>query len=99
MTQYVVWVTAITVHAGPRFLFISIYYRYYLKMIKHQKQYLAKVACSLNVIENISLLGLTYLSSSGSYGMFIFVCFDYHNYSIIERYHLFGSIIKYLIMI
>ncbi|XP_065215616.1 post-GPI attachment to proteins factor 2-like isoform X2 [Planococcus citri] len=69
MTQYIVWVTAVTLHSGPRFLFISIYYRYYLKMIKHQKQYIAKVACTLNVIENISLLGLTYLSSAGSYAI------------------------------
>lgn len=67
MPQYIVWCLTITLHAPARFLFVAIYYQYYLKELRHHKHYLANLTCGLNIIENISLLGLTYLTSSGAY--------------------------------
>lgn len=68
MTQYIVWCTVITLHAPSRFLFAAINHQFYLKEVKHHKRWLANVAYYLNIIENLALLGLTYLTSSGAYG-------------------------------
>lgn len=69
--QYITWCITVTLHAPARFLFIIIYYRYNLKILKQQKRYLAKLLSFLNILENLSLLGLTYVSSSTIYGMFL----------------------------
>lgn len=68
LPQYIVWCTTITLHMPARFLFIFLYYRYNSKLPQRQIQYLAKVVAVLNIIENLSLLGLTYVTSSAVYG-------------------------------
>ncbi|KAG8323259.1 Post-GPI attachment to proteins factor 2 [Homalodisca vitripennis] len=67
-TQRFVWGTAIAVHAGPRFLFTSMYRQYYKDILNNGAQKLASVACFLNVVENVALIGLTFIPSAYNYG-------------------------------
>lgn len=69
-TQRFVWGTAIAVHAGPRFLFTSMYRQYYKDTLTNQAQRLASIACVLNVVENVALIGLTFIPSAYNYGEF-----------------------------
>lgn len=67
-TQRFVWGTAIAVHAGPRFLFTSMYRQYYKDILTNGAQKLASIACFLNIIENVALIGLTFIPSAYNYG-------------------------------
>ena len=83
-TQYVVWCIFVTLHSPPRFLFALVYHRFYMRTLKQDEQrYVAKLACLLNVLENISLLGLSYWTSSESYGIHTRFRYDTVAHSII----------------
>lgn len=67
-TQRFVWGTAIAIHAFPRFIFASFYRQYYRDVVNEKTQRLATLACILNVLENIALIGLTFITSASNYG-------------------------------
>lgn len=80
-----VWRTAIAVHALPRLLVVSMYYRYYKGILHNWIHFLAAITCWLNVIENLALIGLTFISSAENYGRLIMkvkiiLIFMYKNY-------------------
>ena len=64
-----VWRIAIAIHAGPRLLVARMYYRYYQGVLYQWIHFMAAIACWLNVIENLALIGLTFISSAENYGM------------------------------
>ncbi|XP_039285233.1 post-GPI attachment to proteins factor 2 [Nilaparvata lugens] len=68
-TQRLVWGAAIAVHAVPRFLFTSMYRKYYRDVLRNRAQRLATLACALNIIENIALIGLTFIPSAYNYAI------------------------------
>lgn len=86
-TQRFVWGTAIAVHAGPRFLFTSMYRQYYKDILSNGAQTLASVACFLNVVENVALIGLTFIPSAYNYGKFkeINCIFTYVNFIYVKK--------------
>ncbi|GFG39293.1 hypothetical protein Cfor_02218, partial [Coptotermes formosanus] len=59
-----VWRIAIAIHAGPRLLVARMYYRYYQGILYQWIHFMAAIACWLNVIENVALIGLTFISSA-----------------------------------
>ncbi|XP_063222761.1 post-GPI attachment to proteins factor 2-like [Bacillus rossius redtenbacheri] len=67
--QKYVWKTAIAIHAGPRFLVARMYYKYYQKVLFEWIHFLAAIACWLNVLENMALIGLTFITSSENYSV------------------------------
>ncbi|CAH1408203.1 unnamed protein product [Nezara viridula] len=68
-TQRFVWGTAIAIHALPRFMFAAIYRQYYRDVLTEKAQKLATTACILNVIENLALIGLTFITSAYNYAI------------------------------
>lgn len=62
-----VWRTAIGTHALPRLLVASKYYSFYKAVLYKWAHFLAAIACWLTVIENLALVGLTFVSSSDNY--------------------------------
>lgn len=68
-TQRFVWGTAIAIHAIPRFMFAAIYRQYYRDVLNDKAQKLATTACILNVIENVALIGLTFITSAYNYAI------------------------------
>ncbi|KAK7872900.1 hypothetical protein R5R35_004223 [Gryllus longicercus] len=69
LPQRYVWRTAIAIHAGPRFLVARMYYRYYQDVLYPGIYFVARIACCLNVIENLALIGLTFISSAENYAV------------------------------
>ncbi|XP_067009853.1 post-GPI attachment to proteins factor 2 [Anabrus simplex] len=67
--QRYVWRIAIAIHAGPRLLVARIYYRYYEGVLYKWIHFMAKIACWLNVVENLALIGLTFISSAENYAV------------------------------
>lgn len=67
--QRYIWRTGIALHCTPRLLVSVMYRRYYVDMLADTPNYrfLASVACWLNIVENLCLLGLTNVSSSENY--------------------------------
>ena len=63
-----VWRIAIAIHAGPRLLVARMYYRYYQGILYQWIHFMAAIACWLNVIENVALIGLTFISSAENHG-------------------------------
>lgn len=68
-TQRFVWGTAIAMHAMPRFMFAGMYRQYYKDVLNNKAQKLATLACILNVIENLALIGLTFITSAYNYAI------------------------------
>lgn len=62
--QSTIWQTAIFVHAIPRFFIISLRWKYYYSVIDEDFLGLVNLAVFLNILENLSLLGLTYWTSA-----------------------------------
>lgn len=65
--QRIVFTTAIVLHTGPRIIYLLAYQQYYREVLKRNSQYLATTAAVLNVVEIVSLLGLTLVPSAVNY--------------------------------
>lgn len=65
--QRFVWQVAILLHAFPRFLVALQYVQHYKRIIRNNRRRLVYVACFLNIIENVSLIGLSLWTSSEDY--------------------------------
>lgn len=72
--QRYIWRIVIALHVGPRFLTSLVYHRYFLTLISRVNQsakrtYLCYVwlALALNLIEQASLIGVTYVSNRENY--------------------------------
>ena len=61
-----IWIFCVTLHAPPRFLYAYMYLQYLKTIIHKRYMFWVNLAFFLNVIENISLLGLSYISSKAS---------------------------------
>ncbi|XP_052828369.1 post-GPI attachment to proteins factor 2 isoform X2 [Octopus bimaculoides] len=66
--QRYVWRACIGLHCAPRFLVAFTYYNFHMSVRLAEKNklygHLAAVACVLHIIENLALLGLTYVASN-----------------------------------
>jgi hypothetical protein len=47
------------------------YYTYYQGILYHWIHFMAAIACWLNVVENVALIGLTFISSADNHGKFV----------------------------
>lgn len=68
--QRYVWRTCIGLHSAPRFMLAVAYYNFHMSVELSQNttySLIAFVACFLHIVENLTLLGLTYVSSSENY--------------------------------
>ncbi|XP_047477961.1 LOW QUALITY PROTEIN: post-GPI attachment to proteins factor 2-like [Penaeus chinensis] len=67
--QRYIWRAAIAVHSAPRFLIAAMYNSFMNRILPNIKFYrnAVKVTTALNVIENIALLGLSFVSSKENY--------------------------------
>ncbi|XP_023936936.2 post-GPI attachment to proteins factor 2 [Bicyclus anynana] len=65
--QRSIWRTAIYGHAPLRFFMIYLRWNYYRNVISQSCAFVVKLAVFLNIIENLSLIGLTYWTSSKNY--------------------------------
>lgn len=70
--QRFVWQVAILLHAFPRLLVALQYLRHYKRIIRNNQRRFAYLAFLLNVIENITLIGLSLWTSIDDYGEFSF---------------------------
>lgn len=61
--QKFVWQTAIAIHFVPRLMVSRIYLKYFDSNIRRNRRALGYLAVTLNVIENISLVGLSFYPS------------------------------------
>lgn len=64
-----VWKIAIALQAIVRTLVFLMYYRYYKEHVYKWAQYLSNIALVMYVIENVSLMTLSFWTSSENYGM------------------------------
>ncbi|XP_036364208.1 post-GPI attachment to proteins factor 2-like isoform X3 [Octopus sinensis] len=66
--QRYVWRACIGLHCAPRFLVAFTYYNFHMSVRLAEKNklygHLAAIACVLHIIENLALLGLTYVASN-----------------------------------
>jgi hypothetical protein len=83
-----VWRIAIAIHAGPRLLVARMYYRYYQGILYQWIHFMAAIACWLNVIENVALIGLTFISSAENHGK----CIDQNSSITLPLYY--GTLYK-----
>lgn len=65
--QRYVWKTAIAVHAFPRFVVAWMYLKHNHSKLQPGAYCISKWIFVLNIIENIALVGLTFISSSDNY--------------------------------
>ncbi|CRL00411.1 CLUMA_CG013678, isoform A [Clunio marinus] len=65
--QAFVWQISIIVHFIPRLIITWMYKSYYDRVIRRNRQNVAKFALLLNVVENFSLLGLSIYTSNDNY--------------------------------
>ncbi|XP_076319596.1 acyltransferase PGAP2-like isoform X2 [Tachypleus tridentatus] len=67
--QLYIWRVGIGLHAAPRFVVIFMYFTFYRECLLKRKlwQRLGILTCCLHAVENVSLIGLTYISSSDNY--------------------------------
>ncbi|CAL8082080.1 unnamed protein product [Orchesella dallaii] len=63
----IIWRICIALHAAPRFMVTGMYYRYLKSIILGRHIVWVVLACVLNVLENMGLIGLTYVSSKENY--------------------------------
>uniref|UniRef100_A0A131XDC6 Putative fgf receptor activating protein 1 n=1 Tax=Hyalomma excavatum TaxID=257692 RepID=A0A131XDC6_9ACAR len=67
--QRYIWRCGVGLHSAPRILICIMYYRYYKNMLDLQHQYVARIAFWISIVENISLLGLTNVTSTENYAV------------------------------
>ncbi|XP_032514896.2 post-GPI attachment to proteins factor 2-like [Danaus plexippus] len=65
--QRTIWRLAIYSHAPIRFFIIYLRWEYYRSIISQSCAFVVNLAVSLNIIENLTLLGLTHWTSSQNY--------------------------------
>ncbi|XP_063366063.1 post-GPI attachment to proteins factor 2 [Cydia amplana] len=65
--QSSIWRSAVYAHAPMRFFIIYLRWEYYRNVISDKLEIIIKLAVLLNIIENLSLLGLTHWTSSLHY--------------------------------
>ncbi|KAL5279368.1 PGAP2.2 family protein [Megaselia abdita] len=65
--QRFIWQLAICVHFIPRLVIAKVYLDFYIEVIRKDRMHLAKIALSLNVVENFALLVLSLWTSSEHY--------------------------------
>lgn len=65
--QKEVWQMAIALHAIPRFIVSFMYQKYHREVLFPWAYSLSKLACALNVVENVCLVGLSFWTSSDNY--------------------------------
>ena len=65
--QRFIWQLAIILHGLPRFFIAGFYHKRYQSIIRKRWRWLAALATVLNIVENISLQGLTYFTSVDHY--------------------------------
>lgn len=70
--QRFVWQLAILLQVFPRLLIAHQYVRHHIRIIRNSYRKLAYVACTLNTIENVALMGLSLRTSTDDYGNSIF---------------------------
>lgn len=68
--QSTLWRTAIYCHAPVRFYIVYLRYKYYTSIIQSSWVTIVNLAVFLNVIENLTLIGLTHWTSSENYSKF-----------------------------
>lgn len=75
--QITIWKTAIYFHAPIRFYIVNLRWKYYRSIVVEDCIIIVKLAVFLNVIENLTLLGLTHWTSSKNYSYheFCFITF------------------------
>lgn len=77
--QRYIWRAAIAVHSAPRFLLAAMYNSFMKRILSNAGDYqsMVKVTTALNVVENIALLGLSFVSSKENYNIhkFFFIVF------------------------
>jgi len=62
-----VWKMCIGIHAIPRLIVTGMYNRYLSTVIHKSYRNCASIACFFNAVENIGLLGLTFMTSKANY--------------------------------
>ncbi|XP_023023985.1 post-GPI attachment to proteins factor 2 [Leptinotarsa decemlineata] len=67
--QREIWQSAIAIHAVPRFYIAFEYLNHHCSVLPPQDIWIAQVAFSLNLIENIALVLLSFFTSSQSYAV------------------------------
>lgn len=67
--QREVWQFAIGLHAIPRFILALMYNKYHREVLYTWAYFLSTIATTLNIIENICLVGLSFWTSSNNYRM------------------------------
>ncbi|XP_041988022.1 post-GPI attachment to proteins factor 2 [Aricia agestis] len=65
--QHTIWTVAIYIHSPLRFFIIYLRWEYYKSIIEHNYVIIVKMAVMMNIIENLSLIGLTHWTSSQNY--------------------------------
>lgn len=66
--QRFIWQVVILCQALPRLLVAHQYIQHYNSIIRRSRRALAYVACMLNIVENVALVGLSLWTSSDDYG-------------------------------
>ena len=72
--QRYIWRVCIALHIAPRIVVSILYYNYYTSALKNAGGWvkpLAGFAAVLHFLENMSLITLSYVSSTENYGAFI----------------------------
>lgn len=65
--QREVWQLAIGLHALPRIIVAFMYKKYHTEVLYPWAYSLSTLACTLNIIENVCLVGLSFWTSSENY--------------------------------
>lgn len=71
--QITIWKTAIYLHAPIRFYLVYLRWKYYTSIIQEDCLIIVKLAVFLNVIENMTLIGLTHWTSSRNYSKLFYI--------------------------
>lgn len=66
--QRTIWKVAIYMHSPFRFFMLTLRWKFYRNTIREELRSIVNVTVLLNVIENLSLVGLTYWTSTENYG-------------------------------
>ena len=74
--QRYIWRLVIALHTVPRIQIAFVYYVYFLSILAKQDANTVFFNCILNLVEILSLFGLTFISSTDNYSKFNFFIFN-----------------------